>query len=88
MSNRFYKIPFENHKILVLLITTITLFFIPSLFQDLQLLFNLIIKFLILVSFPFILYFFKFYEPIELLRIRQSWKKWRNPKNWKKTFSL
>ncbi|MBN1639478.1 MAG: oligosaccharide flippase family protein [Ignavibacteriales bacterium] len=85
MSNRFYKIPFENHKILILLITTIALYFIPFLFPDLPLLI-ITIKILILVSFPFILYLFKFYETIEILKLKQSWKKWRNPHNWKKTF--
>jgi len=29
----------------------------------------------------------KFYEPIEIKRIKQSWKKWRNPNNWKENMS-
>ncbi len=44
------------------------------------------IKIGILLSFPLVLRVLGFYEKIELLRIRQSWQKWRNPLRWKENF--
>ncbi len=40
------------------------------------------IKIVMIGIFPFVLRLFGFYEDIELLRIKQSWQKWRNPKHW------
>jgi len=45
--------------------------------------FSIPAKLLLVAVFPVILKLFGFYEDIELLRIRQSWKKWRNPLRWK-----
>lgn len=71
VSNRFYKIPFENRKILDLLLLSIVLYFIPYLFYDMRLITNIIVKILILISFPFLLYFLKFYEEIEIETIKK-----------------
>jgi len=43
---------------------------------------RLVVKMALLLSFPFVLRIFGFYEKIELLRIKQSWQKWRNPRRW------
>jgi len=71
VSNRFYKIPFENRKILDLLLLSIVLYFIPYLFYDMRLITNIIVKILILISFPFLLYMFNFYEEIEIETIKK-----------------
>jgi len=71
MSNRFYKIPFDNRKILNLLLLSIVLYFIPYLFYDMRLITNIIVKILILISFPFLLYMFNFYEEIEIETIKK-----------------
>ena len=47
---------------------------------------RIVLKILLLASFPVILRIVGFYEKIELLRIRQSWQKWRNPARWKENF--
>lgn len=52
--------------------------------NTLELPLRIMLKLLILPAFPLFLRLFGFYEEIELLRIRQSWRKWRNPKNWGK----
>jgi len=44
-------------------------------------------KLLLILSFPFILYLWNFYEPIEIQTIKGAWRKWRNPLNWKKNRS-
>lgn len=72
VSNRFYKIPFENRKILNLLLLSIALYFIPYLFQDMRLITNISLKILILIFFPFLLYPLKFYEEIEIETIKKT----------------
>ena len=84
VANRFYKIPYENIKLLKMLALAIVLFFLSTLTANYNILPRILIKVAIIISFPFILYPMNFYEPIELLRIKQSWKKLRNPKRWKK----
>ncbi|MBC8526534.1 MAG: polysaccharide biosynthesis C-terminal domain-containing protein [Candidatus Cloacimonetes bacterium] len=83
VSNRFYKIPYENLKLLKMFVVAIVLFFLSTLTANLIILPKILIKVAMLASFPFILYPMKFYEEIELIRIKQSWKKWRkNLVNW------
>ena len=75
VASRFYKIPYENMKLLKMLILTIILFFFSTLTANLNILPRILIKVAIIISFPFILYPFNFYEPIELERIKQGWHK-------------
>ena len=84
VADRFYKIPYENMKLLKMLILAIALFFLSTLTANLILLPRILIKVAIIISFPFILYPMKFYEPIEIKRIKQYWQKWKNPKRWRK----
>jgi len=83
IANRFYKIPYENLKLLKMLILAIVLFFLSTLLANLQILPRILIKIVILISFPFILYLMNFYEEIEILSLKQSWHKWKNPGKWK-----
>jgi hypothetical protein len=48
---------------------------------------RMIIKTVLLVSYPFILYLFNFYEPIELQSIRGFISKWSKIKNLKSNLS-
>jgi O-antigen/teichoic acid export membrane protein len=65
-SNQFYKIPFEGGKLFVLIITGSVLASVIYFLPDMNLLLTVIIKLAIIISFPFIIYFFKFYEKAEL----------------------
>ena len=42
------------------------------------------IKLVLIALFPLILYWFGFYEAIELNRLQGFWVKWRNPATWAK----
>lgn len=75
ISNHFYKIPYENIKLLKMLILSIIIFSLSILTGQLHIVSRILLKFLLVVSFPFILYSMKFYEPIELERIKQGWHK-------------
>lgn len=65
VADKYYKIPYENKKLILLVIAgsiiTIPIYFI----QEINLI-NIILKFILITSFPFIIYFFNFYEKSEL----------------------
>ena len=75
-SQRAFHVPYEIPKILMLLVLG-SLFSFSCLFlNDLGLLPRLLLKTGCLVSFPFILYLLRFYEPVELQAIKGFIKKW------------
>jgi len=82
-SQRVFFVPYESRKIVVILFTGAVLSFSSLLINGLDLLPRMIIKTACLVSFPFILYLLKFYEPIELQAIRGFITKWSKVKNLK-----
>lgn len=75
-SQRVYKIPYETKKILLICMISIVLLGIGYLTEDLSLAMRLLIKSLLIIALPFLLYIFRFYEAIELERIQQAWNKW------------
>lgn len=82
-SQKFYYIPFEIIKIVKMILVGITLIVVSLFVEESSLLIRIVIKLVLIIAFPIILYFLNFYEDIELLRIKQSWQKWRNPAKWK-----
>jgi O-antigen/teichoic acid export membrane protein len=77
-SQKVLFVPYELRKILIIFITGTILSFSGALFNDMQLLPRLAFKSLALLSFPFILYFLKLYEPSELNAMRGFAVKWVN----------
>jgi O-antigen/teichoic acid export membrane protein len=75
-SQKVFYVPYEIRKLSVMLITGAVLSFSGLLINNLDLLPRIMIKTACLSSFPFILYFFNFYEPVELQAIRGFVKKW------------
>ncbi|MCK5381837.1 MAG: polysaccharide biosynthesis C-terminal domain-containing protein, partial [Candidatus Latescibacteria bacterium] len=75
VADRFYKIPYENMKLLKMLILAIVLFFLSTLAADLSTLPRLLFKLGLLISFPFLLYPINFYEEIEIERIKAGFKR-------------
>lgn len=82
-SQKAFYIPFEIRKILVMLLVGTALSSVGLLLDDMQLLPRLIIKTGCFLSFPFILYLFNFYEPVELNALKGFAIKWSNLKNLK-----
>jgi len=80
-SQKVFFVPYEIRKIVVMLITGAALSFSSLLINGMDLLPRMIIKTVCLVSFPFILYLFNFYEPIELQAIRGFISKWSKLKD-------
>jgi O-antigen/teichoic acid export membrane protein len=82
-AQKNYTIPYEFRKVLLLVI--VGMIFIPLSYfmNDIHLFIRIPLKLIIVMVFPVVLYFFGFYEPIEIQRIREAWIKWRNPFHWK-----
>jgi len=77
-SQKEYFIPYEKRKIIIMFLTGALLSFAGLFLNEMQLIPRLIIKFCCVLSFPFILYVFKFYEPAELDAIKGLFTKWSN----------
>ncbi|MFA6618144.1 MAG: oligosaccharide flippase family protein [Candidatus Neomarinimicrobiota bacterium] len=83
-SQKVYSVPYEMKKVftMVALLILITIF-VPFL-NELSMVLAIILKVIILFAYPFLLYLFQFYDPVELQRIKGSVKKWSKPSKWKK----
>ncbi len=82
-AQKHYYIPYELKKIGLLLLVLISYIIINIYVNDLNTLCRMVIKTIMLISFPLVLYLFNFYEKIEIQSLKGGWKKWSNPKNWK-----
>jgi O-antigen/teichoic acid export membrane protein len=71
ISNKYYSIPYEKLKILMMLIVSLGIFFIAMLTQNMFQAPRIIVKSILLFSFPFWLLIFKFYEPVEIEQIKK-----------------
>jgi len=83
-SHKFYPVKFEWNRIAKICIIISGIYFISTLFNPFSLILRIVFKLILLLSYPFILYFTDFYHEQELKRLKGAWKKWKNPKNWKK----
>ena len=82
-SQKAFYVPYEIRKLTIMLLIGAVLSFSGLLINNLDLLPRIMVKTGCLVSFPFILYFFNFYEPVELQAIRGFVKKWSKIRNLK-----
>lgn len=87
IAQKYYYIPYEISKIIKMIILGFILFGLSLLINNFSLVFRVLLKLSIIGTFPIILYFWNFYEDIELLRLKQSWHKWKNPGKWKENIS-
>lgn len=87
ISYKYYKVKYEIGKMFLLITVGVVLYAISLFLIDLDFYLKIGIKLFIILTFPFILRLFNFYEPVELLRIKGFWQKWRNPLDWKKNMN-
>ena len=81
-AKRFYDPGYEIKKIVLLIATGIAFYLLSTLFNEFPMGWSIILKFLLIVLFPFFLLLFRFYEEIEIQRIKGFFRKWRNPLTW------
>jgi O-antigen/teichoic acid export membrane protein len=86
VAQKNYPIPYELGKITLMLVIASSLFVVSLLTDNVNLWLRLPVKLFLVMVFPVILYFFGFYEAVELDRINGFWKKWKNPMTWKQNF--
>lgn len=86
-SQKVFYVPYEIRKILTLLTIGAVLSFSGLFLNGMELLPRLIIKTFLVLSYPFILYLFKFYEPVELQSIRGFINKWSKIRNLRSNLS-
>ena len=82
-SQKCYYIPYELAKLAKIISTAIALFLVSTTVNDLHIAIRLIVKSILLLSFPILLYWIKFYEAIEIETIQKIWKKWKQPAAWR-----
>jgi O-antigen/teichoic acid export membrane protein len=82
-SQKYYFIPFETYKIFKIFLTGALLTIAAMIANYLPLLPALGIKIVLISLFPILLYFWDFYEEIELVRMKELWVKWKKPAAWK-----
>jgi len=73
-SNRLYKISYENLKIVKLIVVSTGLYMCSLIVSDVGWFLSILFKLILLIVFPFLLYFLKFYEPVEIEKITR-WSK-------------
>jgi O-antigen/teichoic acid export membrane protein len=78
-AQKVYPIPYELNRIAIMLIIAAGLYGISVLFNSWTIVPRLAAKSIIIVSYPFVLYLFHFYQVSELNALRNGWDKWRNP---------
>jgi O-antigen/teichoic acid export membrane protein len=82
-SQKVFYVPYETGKITLMLVVGAVLSFSSLFTNGMDVIPRLIIKTGCLISFPFILYLFRFYEPVELQSIRGFIIKWSKIRNLK-----
>ena len=78
-SQKYYYVPYEIRRILVMIVIFIILAGLSLLTSDLNLLIRIPVKLVIVASFPLFLFFLNFFENIELVRLKGMWRKLKNP---------
>jgi len=77
LSDRHYHIPYENKKLLVMLFVSLLLFIIAEYVSVFETAIDIILKVLLVLIFPAVLFIFKLYEPVEIDRIKDILKKFK-----------
>jgi O-antigen/teichoic acid export membrane protein len=83
LSQKYYRIPYENMKTIVTILLGV-LIYLFSLIIDFNIIIGITIKAILVIVFPFILYFLKLFEVQEIDSLAGLYKKWKNPVKWKK----
>lgn len=78
-ANKYYKIDYENLKIIKLLLIGIILFVGQEVITINSILITVLVKLIVVALFPFLLLMIGFYEKVELETIKEGVKKMRSP---------
>ncbi len=76
VANKAYPVHYEYKRLVQLFTTAFLIFAVTTFFDDLSFWERICYKGLVIVSFPALLFFWGFYEKVELDRMRGSVRKW------------
>jgi len=82
-AQRNYPISYEMKRIAIMLIIAAGLYGISVFFNSCDLIPRLVAKLIVIMSYPFVLFLFRFYNAVELSVLRSGWNKWSNPGEFK-----
>jgi O-antigen/teichoic acid export membrane protein len=77
-AQKWYRIPYQLNRITGILIAGILLTITGFFLNDMQIGIRLVLKTLLLLSYPFLLYLFQFYSPQEMVQIRKIIHTWKD----------
>ncbi|NMB80291.1 MAG: oligosaccharide flippase family protein [Ignavibacteria bacterium] len=78
-ANKYYKIDYENLKIIKLLLSGIVLFVVQEFITINNALITFLLKLIVVAVYPFLLLMIGFYEKVELEIIKEGIKKMKSP---------
>lgn len=81
-TQKYYPVKYEFARVGKLLAGGLAIYFAASLTASAGFWTGIAVKTILLLAFPLLLFTLRFYEPVELNRLRGAWLKWRNPKRW------
>jgi O-antigen/teichoic acid export membrane protein len=87
-SNKYYKIDYENLKILRLYLMGILIFLLATYLNDLNLVPRILIKLGLTIVFPLVVLLTGYLNKKELSAVYGAFNKWKNPMKWKANFDL
>ena len=76
-AQKAYPIPYELGKLGKVIVTGIGIYLLSKLTDPLPIGIAFFLKIILLLAYPFILYIWKFYDDIEMQRIRETWNNWK-----------
>ncbi len=77
VSQKFYPVKYEISKMLLVFVVGTSLYLVSGFFADANIYFGISIKIVLCLTFPILLYIFKFYEKTELDKMRKVLNKFR-----------
>jgi O-antigen/teichoic acid export membrane protein len=77
VAQKKYPVPYEVKHLMMLFFAGAILFLLSMISNEWSLIPRLTFKFLLIALFPLILFLFRFFEPIELLRMKELFRKYK-----------
>ena len=71
LAQKYYEIKYEFKRLPVLFVIALVLYIVSGLFDPLALVYRITFKGLLILAFPFLLYFLKFYDAEELKNLKR-----------------
>ena len=77
VSQRFYPVKYEMGKMFIVFAVGTTLYLVSGLLADVEIYIGIVLKLILFLSFPILLFIFKFYERTELDKMRKVLSRFR-----------